>query len=56
MMAMLRQYLREATGHAHIILGEKREETIIHQETLNELAATTPDLALTFVLSDPECE
>jgi len=28
MMAMLRQYPREGTGHAQIILGEKREETI----------------------------
>ena len=56
MMAMLRQYLREGTGHAHIILGEKREETIIHRETLNELAANNPDLDLTFVLSDPNWE
>jgi ferredoxin-NADP reductase len=56
MMAMLRQYLREGTGHAHVVLGEKREETIIHRETLNELAANNPNLDVTFVLSDPNWE
>jgi ferredoxin-NADP reductase len=56
MMAMLRQYLREGTGQAHIVLGEKREETIIHRETLNELAANNPNLEVTFVLSDPNWE
>ena len=56
MMAMLRQYLREGSGHAHLILGEKREETIIHRETLNELAANNPNLDITFVLSDPNWE
>lgn len=56
MMAMLRQYLREGTGHAHIVLGEKREETLIHRETLNELAANNPNLDVTFVLSDPNWE
>lgn len=54
MMAMLRQYLREGSGHAHLVLGEKREETIIHRETLNELAANNPTLDVTFVLSDPQ--
>ena len=56
MMAMLRQYLREGTGRAHVVLGEKREETIIHRETLNELAANNPNLTVTFVLSDPNWE
>ena len=56
MMAMLRQYLREGTGQAHVVLGEKREETIIHRETLNELAANNPNLEVTFVLSDPNWE
>ena len=56
MMAMLRQYLREGTGHAHVVLGETREETIIHRETLNELAANNPNLDVTFVLSDPNWE
>jgi NAD(P)H-flavin reductase len=41
MMAMLQQYLREGKGHAHVVLGEKQEETIIHRETLDELAAIT---------------
>ncbi|MFB6250738.1 MAG: ferredoxin--NADP reductase [Halobellus sp.] len=56
MMAMLRQYLREGSGHVHLILGEKREETLIHRETLNELAANHPSLDVTFVLSDPNWE
>lgn len=56
MMAMLRQYLRDGSGHAHVVLGEKREETIIHRETLNELAANNPELDVTFVLSDPNWE
>lgn len=56
MMAMVRQYLRDGSGHAHVVLGEKREETIIHRETLNELAANNPELDVTFVLSDPNWE
>jgi ferredoxin-NADP reductase len=55
MMAMLRQYLREGSGRAHVVLGESREETIIHRETLNELAANN-SLDVTFVLSDPNWE
>jgi ferredoxin-NADP reductase len=55
MMAMLRQYLREGSGRAHVVLGESREETIIHRETLNELAANN-SLDITFVLSDPNWE
>jgi len=56
MMAMLRQYLRDGDGHAHLVLGEKREETIIYRELLNELAAVHPNLDVTFVLSDPNWE
>jgi len=56
MMAMLRQYLAEGSGHAHFVLGEKREETIIYRETLNELAALHPNLEVSFVLSDPNWE
>lgn len=56
MLAMLRQYLREGTGHAHVVFGEKREETIIHRESLNELAANNGNLDVTFVLSDPNWE
>jgi ferredoxin-NADP reductase len=56
MMAILRQYLRDGSGHAHVVLGEKEEETIIHRETLNELAANNSNLDVTFVLSDPNWE
>lgn len=56
MMAMVRQYLREGTGDAHVVLGEKREETIIYRETFNELAALHSRFDATFVLSDPNWE
>jgi ferredoxin-NADP reductase len=56
MMAMLRQYLHDGSGHAHVVLGETREETIIHRETINELAANNSNLEATFVLSDPNWE
>lgn len=56
MMAMLRQYLRTGGGHAHVVFGEKREQTIIHRETLNELAAIQQNLDVTFTLSDPNWE
>lgn len=56
MLAMLRQYLRDGTGHAHVVFGEKREETIIHRNTLNELAADHANLDVTFTLSDPNWE
>lgn len=56
MMAMLRHYIAEGTGHAHFVLGEKREESIIYRETLNELAALNDDLDVTFVLSDANWE
>ncbi|WP_414689303.1 ferredoxin--NADP reductase [Natronomonas sp.] len=33
MLAMLRQYLRDGSGNAHIVFGEKRGETIIQRDT-----------------------
>lgn len=56
MMAMLRQYLREGTGNAHVVYGDRREETLIHRETLNELAANHSNLRVAFTLSDPNWE
>jgi Flavodoxin reductases (ferredoxin-NADPH reductases) family 1 len=56
MMAMLRQYLREGTGDAHVVYGDRHEETLIHRETLNELAANHPNLQVSFTLSDPNWE
>jgi ferredoxin-NADP reductase len=56
LLSILRQYLREGSGHAHVVLGEKHEETIIHRETLNELAANYPNLDVTVTLSDPNWE
>jgi ferredoxin-NADP reductase len=56
MLSMLRQYFEEGAGHAHIGLGEKREETIIHRGTLNERAADHTSLNATFTLSDHNWE
>lgn len=56
LLSILRQYLRDGTGHAHVVLGEKREETIIHRGMLNEMAANYPNLDVTFTLSDPNWE
>jgi len=56
MLSMLRQYLRDGSGHAHVVFGEKREETIIHRGTLNELAADHSNLDVTFALSDSNWE
>ena len=56
MMAMLRQYLRDGSGNVHVVLGEKREETLLLLGTLNELAANNANLDVTFTLSDPNWE
>lgn len=56
MLSMLRRYLREGSGDAHFVFGEKREETIIHRALLNELAAEHPRMELTVTLSDPNWE
>jgi NAD(P)H-flavin reductase len=56
MLAMLRQYLREGTGEATFLFGERDESTLVHRETLNELAAQHAALDVTFRLSDPNWE
>ncbi|MEZ3118073.1 ferredoxin--NADP reductase [Halobaculum sp. MBLA0147] len=56
LLSILRQYLQEGTGHAHVVFGESREETIIHRETLNELAANHGSLDVTVTLSAPNWE
>lgn len=56
LLSILRQYLRDGSGHAEVVFGESREETIIHRETLNELAANHTNLDVTFTLSDPNWE
>ena len=56
MMAMVRQYLREGTGEATFLFGECDESTLVHRETLNELAAQHAALDVTFTLSDPNWE
>lgn len=54
LLAMCRQYLQEGTGDAHVVLGERTADAIIHRGTLNELAAEHQNLSVTFTLSDPD--
>jgi ferredoxin-NADP reductase len=56
MLALLRQYLREGTGDATFVFGEKDEESIIHRGTLNDLAAEHDNLDVVFTLSEPNWE
>jgi len=56
LLAILRQYLREGTGDAHVVFGETDESSIIHRGTLNELAAAHDGLTVTFTLSEPNWE
>jgi len=56
MLSLLRQYLKEGSGHAHVLFGEKTESSIIHRGTFNELAADNNQLDVTFTLSDPNWE
>jgi ferredoxin-NADP reductase len=56
MLAMLRQYLREGTGDATFLFGERDETSLIHRGTLNQLAAEHDALDVTFTLSDPNWE
>jgi ferredoxin-NADP reductase len=56
MLAMLRQYLREGTGDATFLFGERDESSLIHRGTLNELAVEYERLDVAFTLSDPNWE
>lgn len=56
MLAMLRQYLREGSGEATLLFGEREEDSLIHRGTLNELAAMHPELDVEFTLSAPNWE
>ncbi|KTG10283.1 phenol hydroxylase [Haloprofundus marisrubri] len=52
MIAMLKQYVDEGTGHAHFLYGEKTQEDIIYRETLDQLEAENENLTVTYSLSD----
>ncbi|MFC7081075.1 ferredoxin--NADP reductase [Halorussus caseinilyticus] len=54
MIAMAKQYVREGTGNAHFFFGEKDEEHVIYRETLDQLAADSPDFDVTYVLSEAD--
>ncbi|NEU57500.1 ferredoxin--NADP reductase [Halorussus sp. MSC15.2] len=56
MIAMAKQYVREATGTAHFFFGETDEEHLFYRETLDQLAADYPSFDVTYVLSQADEE
>lgn len=53
MMAMLQQYLKEGTGRATFVYGERTEADLAYRDTLNLLDAGHDRLDVSFVLSQP---
>ena len=53
-MAMLRHYLREGSGEAHFLYGEKTQADVMYRETLDGLAAEHDDLSVAYSLSEEE--
>lgn len=53
-MAMLRHYLREGSGEAHFLYGEKTQEDVMYRETLDGLAAEHEALTVAYSLSEEE--
>ncbi|NHN57824.1 MULTISPECIES: ferredoxin--NADP reductase [Halorussus] len=54
MVAMVKQYVEEGSGHAHFFFGEKDQEHVIYRETLDQLAAANDDLEVAYVLSEAD--
>lgn len=53
---MLKQYAREGEGHAHLVFGERDQEHVIFRESLDQIHADHPNVAVDYVLSDAEEE
>ena len=51
MIAMLKQYLREGTGQAAFLYGERTQEDIMFRETLDHLSADHDHLRVLYSLS-----
>lgn len=54
MVAMLRQYLDEGTGEAHLVFGEQDRNHLIYRDLLDQFAAENEQLSVCYSLSDPD--
>ncbi|MFC6718034.1 ferredoxin--NADP reductase [Natrialbaceae archaeon GCM10025810] len=54
LLAILRHYLREGTGDAHLVFGERTAESLFHRSTIDELATMHGNCEVTYTLSDPD--
>jgi ferredoxin-NADP reductase len=51
---MLRQYARDGDGDAHLVFGERDQEHLVFRESIDQLQAEHENVAVDYVLSDPE--
>ncbi|WP_423746244.1 FAD-dependent oxidoreductase (plasmid) [Haladaptatus sp. SPP-AMP-3] len=54
MMAMVKQYLRDGSGNATFLYGEKTQEDVMYRETLDQLEAEHENLTVVYSLSDED--
>ena len=54
MMAMVKQYLRDGSGNATFLYGEKTQEDVMYRETLDQLEAEYENLTVVYSLSDED--
>jgi ferredoxin-NADP reductase len=52
MLAMLDQYLRNGSGRAVLLFGERTQADLMYRPLLDRLAAGIPSLSIEYVLSD----
>jgi ferredoxin-NADP reductase len=52
MLAMLRHYLRDGSGQATFLYGERTQQDIMFRETLDQLDASHEQLNVVYALSD----
>jgi ferredoxin-NADP reductase len=52
MIAMLDQYVREGSGRAALLFGERTQADLMYRPVLDRLAAGDPALSVDYVLSD----
>jgi ferredoxin-NADP reductase len=56
MLAMLDQYLREGSGQAVLLFGERTEADLMYRATLDRLSAGHANLTAAYVLSQPSAD
>jgi ferredoxin-NADP reductase len=54
MIAMLKQYLRDGTGRAAFLYGERTQQDLMYRETLDHLSADHDTLSVLYSLSDED--